>query len=159
MIEIESYLRDGDGRFTRIEEVHDAPANPRHVEGALVLRIDGVAIPDTAEWDDVDQLWAYISTMVGELSEQNEVSTYFPGQPIKLTFRRQGNGRMLVSVDQGKEARSASASERELVAALQSSGAQFFARMSELSPEYRVVYDNVVAHLMSYRTPESRGAR
>lgn len=151
MIEVESYLRSGDGQFTRVDDVHDAPANPSHVEGALVLRIDGVTILDTALWDDVDELWAYISEMVGSLGEKDEVSTYFPDQPIKLTFRRQGNKRILVSLDRRKGNRAANASESELVSSLQAEGTHFFARMSELLPENRGAYDDAVARLMSYQ--------
>ncbi len=100
-------------------------------------------------WDYIDQLWAYISDMARSLSEKDEVSTYFPDQPTKLTFRRQGNDRILVSAETRKETRVANVGERELISELQSKGSIFFAKMSELLPENRSGYDDALARLMS----------
>lgn len=152
MIEVESYLRASGGQFTPVGEVRDAPADPRHVEGALTLTIGNVAVLDAMMWDYIDQLWAYICDMVSALREKNEVTTYFPDQPVKLTFRRQGNGRVLVSAELSSGSRVANAEERELVSALQVKGSEFFARMSELVPENRGGYGDALARLMSYRT-------
>ncbi len=151
MIEVESYLRVSDGRFTRVEESRDTPADPRHVEGALTLSIGNVVVLDTTTWDYIDQLWAYIGDMVSSLGDRNEVTTYFPDQPVKLTFRRQANGRVLVSVEMSSGSRVVNVGEKELVSELQSKGSEFFAKMSELLPENRNGYDNAVARLMSYR--------
>jgi hypothetical protein len=151
LIEVESYLRAKDGQFTRVEDAQDAPPDPRHVEGALMLKIDHVTVIDTEMWDDVDELWAYIATMVSTLNEKDEASTYFPDQPIKLTFRRQGNGRIVVTADPGDQTRTANASERELVAELQSKGSLFFAKLSDLLPDNRTLYANSLDDLMSYQ--------
>lgn len=157
MIEVESYLRSGDGRFTPVADAQEAPGDPRYVAGAITLEIDHAPLLDTAVWDYVDQLWAYLSDMVGSLADQDEVSTYFPDQPIRLVFRRQGAGRLLVSVERSQGNRTASASEHELVAALQEKGSVFFRRMSELVPENSVPYGNALTRLMSYRPRQ--GAR
>jgi hypothetical protein len=154
MVEIESYLRDRDGRFTPIAKVRDAPAEPRHVEGALTLTIDGVAVIDTSLWDDVDQLWAYISDMVSSLNEKDEVSTYFPDRAIELVFRRQPHGRILVSLPwpgDPDRSKAVTADERELIGQLQAKGSAFFAKMSELLPDRRSIYDKSVARFMSYQ--------
>jgi hypothetical protein len=150
LIEVESYLRTSDGEFMPIGEASVPPADPRHVEGAITLRIDHVTVLDTAVWDYVDQLWAYICDMVGSLSEKSEVSTYFPDQPIRLIFRRQGNGRILVSAEMSRGSRVANADEHEFVSELQSKGSDFFAKMSELLPENRSGYDDALARLLSY---------
>jgi hypothetical protein len=151
LIEIESYLRSSNGQLTRIEEASEAPADPRHVEGALTLKIDNVSVIDVTMWDYIDQLWAYISDMVSSLSNKKEVSTYFPDQPIRLLFRRQANGRIVISAELSSGSRMACASERELVSELQSKGTVFFAKMSELLPENRSGYDDALTRLMSYR--------
>ncbi|HEV2376158.1 MAG TPA: hypothetical protein VGS19_28815 [Streptosporangiaceae bacterium] len=151
MIEVESYLRTGDDEFTRIEEAREVPPDPRYVEGALTLSIGGRAVLDTVMWDYIDQLWAYVSDMVGSLSEKDEVSTYFPDQPIRLTFRRQANGRVLVSAELTRGPRVANADERELVTELQAKGEVFFARMSEFFPENRRAYEDALTRLRSYR--------
>lgn len=155
MIEIESFLRSSSGRFTPVAEAREVPgSDPLHIEGAIDLKIDYTPILDTTLWDDVDQLWAYIGIMVGSLADQDEVSTYFPDQPIELKFRRQGGGRLLVSVTWDDNHRAASVSEHELVTALQGKGAAFFTRMMELVPENAAPYANAVARLMSYRQPQ-----
>jgi hypothetical protein len=151
LIEVESYLRASDGEFTPIAEASHPPADTRRIEGAITLRIDNVTVLDTAVWDYVDQLWAYICDMVGALSEKSEVSTYFPDQPIKLIFRRQGNGRILVSAEMSRGSRVANADEHEFVSELQSKGSEFFAKMSELLPENRRGYDDALTRLQSYR--------
>jgi hypothetical protein len=149
--EVESYLRTSDGRFTPIAEARSAPDSPRHVEGALMLKISNVAVLDTTLWDYIDELWAYIAGMVCSLSEKDEASTYFPDQVVKLTFRRQLHNRILVSVEMAGDFRAASADEPDLVSELQSKGSMFFARMSGLLPENRSGYDDALARLMSYR--------
>jgi hypothetical protein len=84
VIEVKSYLRGPDEQFTGVDAVTNSPLNPRYVERAIELTIDGVSIIDTVMWDHVDQPWAYISDMVLSLQEQEQAITYFPDQPIKL---------------------------------------------------------------------------
>ena len=110
------------------------PGYPRYVEGAVELTIDGVPIIDTVMWDYIDQLWAYVSDMVLSLQEQGQASTYFPDQPIKLSFRRNGKDRILVTLEINGATRTASADEGELVASLQEHGSTFFRKMIEILP-------------------------
>jgi hypothetical protein len=134
MIEIISYLRSPDGVFTRVDDVFVAPEDPRYVEGAIELSINGKSILDTAIWDYVDQLWAYISDMVLALESHGQAETYFPDQPIKLSFVRQGKGRVLVTLAFNGETTVASADESELVMALRDRGSAFFRKMTDLLP-------------------------
>jgi hypothetical protein len=147
MIEITSYLRTADGRFTRIGDVSNAPPSPRYVEGAIELTIDGVPILDTVMWDYVDQLWAYISDMVLSLGERGEASTYFPDQPIKFSFHRQGKSRVLVTLEINDNIRTASIEQGELVAALRIHGSAFFHKMIELLPGNRDGYADALKRL------------
>jgi hypothetical protein len=147
MIEITSYLRAADGHFTQVEAATEAPRDPRYVEGAVELAIDGVQILDTTMWDYVDQLWAYISDMVLTFGDRGEASTYFPDQPIKLSFRRQGKSRVLVVLEINGDSRVSSIEEAELFEALRAHGSAFFARMAELLPENREGYDDAFIRL------------
>lgn len=147
MIEISSYLRHSSGRFTSVDSVTTPPPDSLHVEGAVELTIDGVQIMDTAMWDYVDQLWAYLSHMIPALRERGEASTLFPDQPIELTFSRQGKGRVLVTLEINGKTRRTSTEERALVEALRVHGSAFFSKMTRLLPENRDVYEKSLARL------------
>jgi hypothetical protein len=158
LIEIVSYLRSPGGDLTRIEEALSAPRDPTHVEGALEMTIDGVRIVDTTSWDCIDGLWAYIADMIGSLRRTGEATTLFPDQPIRLSFRRQGKRRVLVTFDarvptnpkvptliripEDQRFRAATVDEEELVLALREHGKLFFDKMISLLPERRRVYEH-----------------
>jgi hypothetical protein len=149
MIEVVSYLRGPGGKFTQVDAVTSSPPDPRHVEGAVELTVDGVPIIDTVMWDYVDQLWAYISDMVLSLQEQEQASTYFPDQPIKLSFRKLGKGRVLVTLQIDGATRTASADEGELIVSLREQGSAFFDKMTELLPGNRDGYADALERLNS----------
>lgn len=151
LIHVDSYLRTRDGEFTPVGKAVDPPSNPRHVEGAIDLTVNGVAILDRDLWDDVDQLWAYICDMVVTLNDQDESSTFFPDQPIKLTFRRVGGNLLLVSLAYDDVKRSVSVDEASFVVALQEGGRRFFDRLRELLPENAPGYDDALERLAAYR--------
>src|SRR5687767_8190020 len=100
MVTVTTYLRAPDGTFQRVEATTATPADPDYIEGAVELTIDGTTIIGTAEWDYVDQLWAYLADMLHELTTGDAASTYFPDQPIRLTFERTA-GRILVTSEAG----------------------------------------------------------
>jgi hypothetical protein len=150
MIEIVSYLRNLDGGLTPIDEASDPPPDPRHIEGALELTIDGVPVIDKSLWDYIDILWAYISNMVEGYTTQGEASTYFPDQPIHLSLRRQGKSHVLVTLNipgmpereirgvtipaSTEQKRVALAAESELISSLREGGTKFFLKIRELLP-------------------------
>lgn len=134
MIEIASYLRTADGQFVQVDQAVRAPVDPQYVEGAIELSIDGVPILDKAMWDYVDQLWAYIADMVNTLNQSGEASTFFPDQPIKLAFQKQGKSRVLVTLRINDTTRTASIDNAELVGALREHGSTFFLKLSQLLP-------------------------
>ncbi|MFE4752901.1 hypothetical protein ACFRIB_21915 [Streptomyces mirabilis] len=153
MIEITSYLRTKSGGFTTVPDTTSAPSDPSYVEGAIELTINGVRILDQELWDYVDELWSYISDMVLSLKHEDEAATYFPDQPIRLSFKRLGGGLVLVSLTYDDVKRATSVDERELVEALQRSGTKFFTRMKELLPGNAQGYDDALARLMGHVKP------
>ncbi|GEB48683.1 hypothetical protein [Streptomyces cacaoi] len=148
MIDVVSYLRTETGQFIEISHASQSPPDPRHVEGAIDLTINGVQILDRELWDDVDHLWAYICNMVSDFRHSDEVATYFPDQPIRFGFKQVGGGMLLVSLTYDDVRRVASVSESEFVATLQRAGTEFFTKMKELLPESDAVYDDALARLM-----------
>ncbi|WP_345060934.1 hypothetical protein, partial [Streptomyces rameus] len=126
MIDVTSYLRTKSGSFVDVAEAGSPAADPSYVEGAIDMAINGVRILDQELWDYVDELWAYIGDMVLKLTNEGEASTYFPDQPIRLSFKRLGGGLVLVSLTYDDVKRTVSVGERELVDALRRSGTEFF---------------------------------
>lgn len=60
--------------------------DPDYIKGIIELTIDGQEIITRAEWDLVDQLWAYIVHGGCELVRRRSFTTRFPDQPIELLF-------------------------------------------------------------------------
>ncbi|WP_404974643.1 hypothetical protein [[Kitasatospora] papulosa] len=148
MIEIETYLRDSGGKFVQVDACTARPADADYVEGAVRIAIHGVEIIGISEWDYVDQLWAYVASMVPQLSATGYAATYFPDQPIELSFRQQGS-QVLVSAKSGNDAKRASVSTSDFVVALRGAGAVFFGKMSELLPENADSYSESRRELLS----------
>jgi hypothetical protein len=146
MITISSFLRLPGGKFVPVDATSVAPPDPDYIEGAIELQIDGVEIIGKREWDYVDQLWAYISSMMKSLASAPVAETYFPDQPILLKFRRNGP-QILVSSEVGDVTRQANADHVEFIAALRTAGTDFFTRMSELVPANADVYQIALSEI------------
>lgn len=139
-IEVRSLLRLTDGGLVPVEACAERPAGPQYVSGAIELIVDGVQIISVAEWDLVDQLWAYIANMIEELPKSGHTSTYFPDQPVELGFRRTSPGRLLVFCKVNGNLRQVSVDEAEFMAAIRSAGEVFFGEMMRLFPENENLY-------------------
>lgn len=133
MVEIETFLRGADGGFMQVEACRTPPPDLDYIEGAIRLSVDGLEIIGTEEWDYVDQLWCYITEMVTKLKSSGYAETYFPDQPIKLSFRAAGS-RVLVAARIGEETKTANASSVDFLEAVKAAGVIFFREMSELVP-------------------------
>ncbi|GAA0324653.1 hypothetical protein GCM10010302_74740 [Streptomyces polychromogenes] len=148
MIEIETYLRGADGEFVQVEGCTTRPVDGDYVEGTVRNAIHGVEVTGLREWDYVGQLWAYMAGMAPQLSATGHASTYFPDQPIELSFRRQGS-QVLVSVRIGSEVKKANVSGSSFIDALRAAGTAFFDKMSELLPENMDSYSESRRELLS----------
>lgn len=134
MISVVSYLRTADGEFVPVPEATVPPPDDMYIEGAIHLTVNGVDVLDTSLWDYVDQLWAYIATMVDGLAKSDRVSTYFPDQPIEFAIERVGRRMARVSTDASKGKRTSVVEEDRLLSALRTAGLEFFDAMSRLVP-------------------------
>ena len=148
MVEVETFLRLGDGSFVPITDCDDSPDDSDYIEGAIALSIDGYPVIGVQEWDYVDQLWTYVSEMVRVMLQVGVSSIYFPDQPIKLEFKRQGN-RVLISREIGSSLKKFSVPEADLLNELRSAGKIFFERMSKLLPENADTYRIALRDLFS----------
>jgi hypothetical protein len=152
VISVSTYLRTEGQTFISATDVVTRPPYAGHVEGAIDMRLNGVSILDQGLWDDVDHLWAYICDMVLGLNNRNEVSTFFPDQPIKLTFKRIGvSGLILVSLVADGISRSASVDESSFIAKLQEEAEQFFSHLKNLLPENADAYEDALERVSGYK--------
>ncbi|MEU7088019.1 hypothetical protein [Streptomyces achromogenes] len=133
MVEIETFLRKSDGGFVRVEACHAPPPDLDYIEGAIRLSVDGRELIGLGEWDYVDQLWCYVAGMVSRLRATGRAETYFPDQPIRLSFQERGS-RVVVTVKSGGEVKKAIASSVDLLNSLKTAGLSFFDKISELVP-------------------------
>ncbi|MFI9201846.1 hypothetical protein [Streptomyces sp. NPDC053048] len=133
MVEIETFLKGADGGFVQVEACHTPPTDLDYIEGAILLSIDGLEIIGLEEWDYVDQLWCYVADMVKQVRATGYAETYFPDQPIELSFRASGS-RILVTSKIGAEVKRASASSVDLLDSVRVAGLSFFEKMSQLAP-------------------------
>lgn len=60
--------------------------DPDYVEGYIFITYKGQVILDAAYWDLVDQLWAYILSMILEVMQNKYAKTCFPDQPLEINF-------------------------------------------------------------------------
>ncbi|MBB5958450.1 hypothetical protein FHS29_005058 [Saccharothrix tamanrassetensis] len=133
MVEIETFLKSPAGGFVPVQSCRTPPPDPDYIEGAIRLSIDGSEIIGTEEWDYVDQLWCYIAEMVTKMQSLGYAETYFPDQPIKLSFRAAGS-RVLVIAKIGEETKTVNTSSADFLDAVKAAGLIFFRKMSELVP-------------------------
>jgi hypothetical protein len=140
MVTIASYLRDPGGEFVPLDQVDFTPADDLHIEGSIQLTVNGVDVLDKSLWDDVDQLWAYIATMVDGLRTQDKVSTYFPDQPIEFAVARVGGRKVRVWSVVGDTTRSSVVDEERFLSAVRRAGLDFFTAMSRIVPVNAATY-------------------
>lgn len=149
MIRVESYLLV-DKQFIPVESFTGRVPDPHYIEGAIQLEINGVMVLTLELYDYVDQLWSYVANGLIKLTTQQSWKTYFPDQPIELSFRTdERRQRVTVEATPSKGRVTASASYDEFMTVMSEAGQQFFRRMIELVPENRTANELVLRDLQS----------
>lgn len=62
-----------------------------YIDGYLFLKYQDSILLDAIQWDLIDDLWAYILNLIGEMLEQRYAECYFPDQPLLMSFTDQKN--------------------------------------------------------------------
>ncbi|MDN7895063.1 hypothetical protein [Burkholderia cepacia] len=78
-------------KFVDFYDFNGKIPDPDYIEGAIELSINGVEILNKEMWDYVDQLWAYLAEGVICVARGEGFKTYFPDQPIEISFGIQGS--------------------------------------------------------------------
>jgi hypothetical protein len=147
VISIRTLLRSSAGDFIPLEDLPATSGDAFYVEGAIELRIDHKPIMGVREWDDVNHLWGYIGNMIDELRNSPTVETYFPSQPIHLSFQRDDNFIVVTCGD-----RRASAPADELLIAIRDEGIRFWNAMLKLAPDNAAEYKFQIEQLRASAT-------
>lgn len=91
MIEVRSYLGSISVQrgsvFTLVEDYTEFVKNPRHIDGAIELTVDGNSLIGKEQWDLVDQLWVYIVNGIETVVNGESYTSSFPDSPEKLSLK------------------------------------------------------------------------
>lgn len=103
------------------------------MNGAIELTIGDTPVLTAAEWDDIRDLWIYLSAMVKALHDgEPQAHTLFPDQSLLVKFARLRYGMVEVIYDSGSEKRRGVTGEAELIQALCEAGISFFDHLDRL---------------------------
>lgn len=147
MIFIKSYLRNKK-KFIPFEEYENGINDSEYIEGAIELTINGVELINVDMWDYIDQLWAYIVNGLLEVSNGNDFKTYFPDQPIEMSFECL-YGDIIKLTLMCNEETSVVVSKKSLINAIKEHLYQFFNVLSIKAPINADMYNELIDDLNS----------
>lgn len=137
MIKISTYLKRGE-EFFPLENFASSLLDEDYIEGAIELSIDGRSLLTRAEWDCIDQLWAYLVAGLASLQAGKPFKTYFPDQPIELAFSpdaRSGRVKVQVTINRNRNRVDVFTSLPVFIKELARAARFFFEQMQELLPK------------------------
>lgn len=95
MIKVKSYIKDSND-FIEIKNFDKKLEDDFYIYGAIELFINNTEIISLDMFDLVDQLWAYIINGMVEIENGRlEFNTYFPDQPLPMSFSLDKNSNMI----------------------------------------------------------------
>jgi hypothetical protein len=140
MIDMSTYFRIKND-FVSLEKYSGSFKDIDYIEGAIVLSVNNVSILSLETWDYVDQMWGYVVNGLECIISGQNYFTYFPDQPIGLSFEILKNDMIKVGVDYKGGAYSV-ISKNEFVTSVCSKAREFFQKMLELVPVYKKSWIN-----------------
>jgi hypothetical protein len=103
MIAVKSYIGsiniESGENFTLISEYDGTIEDPRHIDGAIELIIDGKYLISQEQWDLVDLLWLYIVDGIESIIEGTDYSSSFPDSSVEFSLRIQSSDKIELTVD------------------------------------------------------------
>ncbi|HRJ53116.1 MAG TPA: hypothetical protein PLE99_10125 [Candidatus Thiothrix moscowensis] len=132
-MEIESFLKKND-LLMPISNYKESIQDDFYIEGAIEITTDSGKVLTRDTWDYVDQLWNYFIEGISELLKGNSYSTYFPDQPIKISFIPSGNSKVLIKVEKKMSSIAVSVDRHEFIQKTLVAGSFFFEHLTKLAP-------------------------
>jgi hypothetical protein len=103
MIEVKSYIGsiniESGENFTLVGEYDGTIEDPRHIDGAIELIIDGKYLISQQQWDLVDLLWLYIVDGIESIIEGKDYSSSFPDSSVEFSLRIESSDKIELTVD------------------------------------------------------------
>jgi hypothetical protein len=142
VIEIATYVQIPEGPVVPVKDA-TALADDFYVEGALLLRVDGIQVMDFDLKDDALSLWYDLANLVTAYLSDGTAMTYFPDQPIELSLLP-GDDETTVrwSLTNLPHPSSTEVQLVELVESLAAGAEHFFREMARLRPDDRHYFDD-----------------
>lgn len=121
-----------DGVAVAVDDFHGRLRDEYYIIGWIELFINSQQVLGRAHCDLVDQLWAYMIDGMTQLDRGVDVwDTFFPDQPLKLSFNRVGESNLLITIGELKH----SVSYHSFLLAIAHGGNQFFEKMNQILPQ------------------------
>lgn len=136
---VHTLLKEGD-RFNPIDQIQTFAGDPDYIDGAICLQIGDQILLSEREWDLVDQLWEYMINGLIELKSAGKFRSYFPDQPLEISFERNNDRSTFVQI--GDEM--FKVPTQLLVESIQTGSREFFNRMKVLIPATSAVWDEIL---------------
>ena len=140
MIEIKTYFRVNND-FIPLEKYFGSFNDIDYIEGAIILSINSILILSLETWDYVDQMWGYLINGLEGIMSGQDYFTYFPDQPIGLSFKLVGDSMVKVRIDY-EGGKTSVIPKNAFVSALCADGYEFFQKMIELVPAHKGTWLN-----------------
>ncbi|MDN3954538.1 hypothetical protein [Sporolactobacillus laevolacticus] len=113
-------------KLTKISSMFDLD----YLGGAIFLKYGNKVILDFKLWDYVDQLWAYIISLIEDFILKGNSETFFPDQPIKIGFNHMSHEFMTIEIE-ASTLFSWQVPKQEFLMILLQSGETFFEALTE----------------------------
>lgn len=144
MISVKTYIKNNN-EFVEFSHYTEAFKDSFYIEGAIELTINGVVIFDKEMWDYIDQLWSYIADGIICIQDNHPFETYFPDQPIKVSFMPIKEG-VSVSVTCDEEMK-VKVAKKEFVNEISKHVIAFFDYLRKKDSSFDRKYDELVSLL------------
>jgi hypothetical protein len=119
-------------------------SDPHYIDGAILLKIGNDELLGLEEFDLVDQLWIYIMNHLPKFVETGRLETYFPDQPILLSFSADPNRTQIELTVKSIKTKIVAVNYEAFLQALLSEADPFFRKMLLLNPSKGAAYKDAI---------------
>jgi len=145
MICVKTYLKQGEN-FVPFQIFNGAIKNQDYIDGAIELTANDVELLNISIWDYVDQLWAYLIQGLITVYRGETFTTYFPDQPIEITFSPIFGDKVKINVRCEGDV-SVVIDKNELAEVIVDHATTFFTFLISRVPENERIYNELISEL------------
>ena len=146
MLRIESFFKEKD-TFVIAREFQGPIIDPNYISGAINIVANDIPIITLAMWDYIDQLWAYITDGLVNITENKPFTTCFPDQPIELSFIPLRNDYVQITVKCYTEPITTTVPKEIFFKTFIEAGLSFFGELDRLLPGSSSPYPQILTNI------------